>query len=130
MHLGRAAPGYRQSYPSGEEALGLSLSRWENGQEKPTLESVVKVLAALGRDLGDLQDILAGTYLDRMMAGDSGGRVRREHGERVRAAYLGALRSAGVSRPAPRRIRLRAALFDERPSLCARRSRRTPGTRT
>ncbi len=69
------------------------LSRWENGHEKPTLESVVKVLAALGRDLGDLQDILAGTYLDKMMAGDSGGRVIREHGERVRAAYLGALRA-------------------------------------
>ncbi len=69
------------------------LSRWENGHEKPTLESVVKVLAALGRDLGDLQDILAGTYIDKMIAGDSGGRVIREHGKRVRAAYLGALRA-------------------------------------
>ena len=68
------------------------LSRWENGHEKPTLESVVKVLAALGRDLGDLQDILAGTYDDKV-AGDSGDRVMRERGERVRAAYLGALRA-------------------------------------
>ncbi len=69
------------------------LSRWENGHEKPTLESVVKVLAALGRDLGDLQDILAGTFVAKTLEGDSGSRVRREHGERVRAAYLGALRA-------------------------------------
>ncbi len=80
------------------------LSRWENGHEKPTLESVVKVLAALGRDLGDLQDILAGTHLasppsgghlNKLMAGDSGHKREREQGERVRAAYLGALRARG-----------------------------------
>lgn len=69
------------------------LSRWENGHEKPTLESVVKVLAALGRDLGDLQAILAGNYLDKMMDGDAGPRLDREHGEKVRAAYLEALRA-------------------------------------
>ncbi len=50
-------------------------------------------LAALGRDLGDLQDILAGTYLDKMMDGDAGPRLDREHGEKVRAAYLEALRA-------------------------------------
>ncbi len=71
------------------------LSRWENGHEKPTLESVVKVLAALGRDLGDLQDILAGTYLDKMTTGDSGHKRERQEGDRVRAAYLGAMRARG-----------------------------------
>lgn len=69
------------------------LSRWENGHEKPTLESVVKVLGALGRDLADLQGILADTYLDKMTSSDSGDKVMREHGETVRKAYLGALRA-------------------------------------
>ena len=36
------------------------LSRWENGREVPTLESVVKFLNAVGADLTDLQNALTG----------------------------------------------------------------------
>ncbi len=67
------------------------LSRWENGHEKPTLESVVKVLAVLGRDLADLQAILAGTYHERLEATSK--QKLDEHGKRVRAVYLDALRA-------------------------------------
>lgn len=34
------------------------LSRYENGHETPSLESLVKYLAAVGADLGDLQRVL------------------------------------------------------------------------
>ena len=67
------------------------LSRWENGHERPTLESVVKVLGVLGRDLADLQAILAGTYHERLEATSE--QKLDEHGKQVRAAYLDALRA-------------------------------------
>ncbi|MEM7357322.1 MAG: helix-turn-helix transcriptional regulator [Acidobacteriota bacterium] len=63
------------------------LSRWENGHEKPTLESVVKVLAALDRDLSDLQAVLSGDDPEEVLDGDRGVRQRRQRHERVRAAY-------------------------------------------
>ena len=68
------------------------LSRWENGHDKPTLESVVKILGALDCDLSDLQWILAGAV--REDRDDLADRRRQiEYLERVRDAYCDAWRA-------------------------------------
>ena len=68
------------------------LSRWENGHDKPTLESVVKILNALDCDLGDLQHILAGGS-DEERNDAAYRRKQLEHLERVRGAYCDAWRA-------------------------------------
>lgn len=67
------------------------MSRWENGHDKPTLESVVKILGALRRDLGDLQAILSGDYMERL--GETAQEKARVRHEKVRLAYSDAWRA-------------------------------------
>ncbi len=66
-HLGdalrqlRGAARFTQADVCGRTGLRApQLSRWENGHEIPTLESLVKVLNALGASLADFERVLLG----------------------------------------------------------------------
>ncbi|RMH20888.1 MAG: XRE family transcriptional regulator [Acidobacteria bacterium] len=50
-----------------------NLSRWESGKVRPSLESLVAVLTALGIDFRDLQDAL-----EEMAGGHAGGDAERQ----------------------------------------------------
>ena len=111
-HLDRLGPALRRLRTAARftqtevcERTGLlapQLSRWENGHEVPTLESLVRFLSAVGAGLSDLERLLLGKTgdaamdreLQRILAGHrqriaARPRLRRQVEEIVRDGSLG-----------------------------------------
>ncbi len=79
------------------------LSRWENGHEMPTLESLIKYLSAIGAGLADLERALLGEEdLERIAAINKEVRqIRDDHRRLVRSSYDLRLAVKKVMRPNP-----------------------------
>ncbi len=99
--------------------MSPQLSRWENGRETPTIESVVKVLAAMRLDLADLQRALVGEELYY----PEGEEVRRRDRER-REALLGAHAVALRAHRQLSQLEAEGALPFEEPCVEAEREER------
>ncbi len=109
-HLGGALKDLRRASGSTQAEIcsrtGLKspqLSRWENGRDVPTLESLIRYLGAIGASLADLERILLGD--EEQKRGAAITQVLREidadHGRYIRSGFEVQLAFKRLSRPNP-----------------------------
>ena len=81
------------------------VSRWENGREVPTLESLVKYLCAIGTTLADLERMLIDLDAAKRRAavGREAKRILADHERRIRSSADLCRAIEAIERPGPRR---------------------------